>query len=292
MYTIKNFFETLWNVLQSITVLDIIDILILAYLIYLLIKLIKETKAGQLLKGIIFVVIAYAISSFIGLKAMTYIIKSALDIGILALLITFQPEIRRALEKAGRTKIGRELFFINYADDLIKKWEDAVNAICDACIDLSVTKTGALIVIERQTLLDEQIEDKSTTPLNAVPSKELFENIFFRNAPLHDGAVIMRRGIIIAAGCHLPMPERQGLIEKKLGSRHRAAIGMSESSDALVVVVSEETGQISVAENGELIRDYDREKLYERLSEDVIPKPVEPKKKSPKKNKQSKGIKK
>lgn len=292
MYTIKNFFETLWNVLQSITVLDIIDILILAYLIYLLIKLIKETKAGQLIKGIIFVVIAYAISSFIGFKAMTYIIKSTLDIGILAILITFQPEIRRALEKAGRTKIGRELFFTNDADDLTKKWEDAVNAICDACVDLSVTKTGALIVIERQTMLNEQIEDRSTTSLNAVPSKELFENIFFRNAPLHDGAVIMRRGIIIAAGCHLPMPERQGLIDKKLGSRHRAAIGMSESSDALVVVVSEETGQISVAENGELIRDYNRSTLYKRLSEDIIPKPAEPKKKSPKKNKQGKGVKK
>lgn len=292
MYTIKNFFETLWNVLQSITILDIIDILILAYLIYLLIKLIKETKAGQLLKGIIFVVIAYAISSFIGLKAMTYIIKSTLDIGILAILITFQPEIRRALEKAGRTKIGRELFLINDPDDLKKKWEDAVNAICDACVDLSLTKTGALIVIERQTMLNEQIEDKSTTPLNAVPSKELFENIFFRNAPLHDGAVIMRRGIIIAAGCHLPMPERQGLIDKRLGSRHRAAIGMSENSDAIIVVVSEETGQISVAEKGDLKRDYDRATLYKRLSDGVIPKPAELKKKTPKKNKQGKGVKK
>lgn len=292
MYTIKNTLDTLWNVIQSITFLDIIDILLLAYLVYILIKLIKETKAGQLLKGILFVVTAYIISNFIGLKAMSYIIKSALDIGILALFITFQPEIRRALEKAGRTKIGKELFLINESDDIVKKWKDAISAICSSCVELSKTKTGALIVIERQTLLNEQIEDKSTTSLNAVPSKELFENIFFKNAPLHDGAVIMRRGIIIAAGCHLPLPQRQGLIDKKLGSRHRAAIGMSECSDAIIVVVSEETGQISVAENGELIRDYTHSTLNERLSEEIIPRVPEPKKKSPKKNKRGKGDKK
>ena len=291
MYAVKNILNMVWNVIQSITFMDIIDILLMSYLVYLLIKLIRETRAGQLVKGILFIVIAYVISNLIGLKAMSYIIKSALDIGLLAILIMFQPEIRRALEKAGRSKIGITLFSVGETADQSAKWNTCIEAICDSCVDLSATKTGALIVIERQTKLGEQIENG--TILNAVPSKELFGNIFFKNTPLHDGAVIIREGMILAAACFLPKPQKEELINKKLGSRHRAAIGMSENSDAIVIVVSEETGNISIAENGELTRDFTRFRLNEYLHEALIPKPSETKKKLPiKKRNRSKGDKK
>lgn len=291
MYAVKNMLDMVWNVIQSITFMDIIDILLMSYLVYLLIKLIRETRAGQLVKGILFIVIAYVISNIIGLKAMSYIIKSALDIGLLALLIMFQPEIRRALEKAGRSKIGITLFSVGETADQSAKWNTCIEAICDSCVDLSATKTGALIVVERQTKLGEQIENG--TILNAVPSKELFGNIFFKNTPLHDGAVIIRDGMILAAACFLPKPQKEELINKKLGSRHRAAIGMSENSDAIVIVVSEETGNISIAENGELTRDLTRFRLNEYLHEAIIPKPSENKKKLPiKKRNRSKGDKK
>lgn len=291
MYAVKNILNMVWNVMQSITFMDVIDILLMSYLVYLLIKLIRETRAGQLVKGILFIVIAYVISNLIGLKAMSYIIKSALDIGLLAILIMFQPEIRRALEKAGRSKIGITLFSVGESADQSAKWNTCIEAICDSCVDLSATKTGALIVIERQTKLGEQIENG--TILNAVPSKELFGNIFFKNTPLHDGAVIIRDGMILAAACFLPKPQKEELINKKLGSRHRAAIGMSENSDAIVIVVSEETGNISIAENGELTRDFTRFRLNEYLHEALIPKPSETKKKLPiKKRNRSKGDKK
>ncbi len=279
MYAVKNGLNMVWNVIQSITFMDIIDIILMTYLVYILINLIRETRAGQLVKGILFIVVAYLISNLIGLKAMSYLIKSVLDIGLLALFIMFQPEIRRALEKAGRTKIGMNFFSIGEHSDETTRWNIAIEAICDSCVDLSATLTGALIVIERQTRLGEQIE--TGTILNSVPSKELFENIFFKNTPLHDGAVIMRDGMILAAACFLPKPQKEELINKKLGSRHRAAIGMSENSDAIIIAVSEETGQISIAENGELRRDFTRFKLNEYLHETLIPKPIETKKKRP-----------
>ena len=286
MYAIKNALNMVWNVIQSITVMDIIDILLMSYLVYLLIKLVRETRAGQLIKGILFIIAAYIISSQLGLKAISYIIKSTLDVGLLALLIMFQPEIRRALEKAGRTKVGINFLSFGENSDETSRWNTAIEAICDACVDLSATKTGALIVIERQTKLGEQVENG--TVLNAVPSKELFGNIFFKNTPLHDGAVIIRDGMVLAAACFLPKPQKEELINKKLGSRHRAAIGMSENSDAIVIVVSEETGHISIAENGGLTSDYTRFRLNEYLHEALIPKPAESKKKLPIKRKRNK----
>ena len=280
MYAIRNMLNMIWNVIQTVTIMDIIDMLILSYLVYLLIKIVRETRANQLIKGILIIAAAYVVSSTIGLKAISYIIKSIVNIGLLAILIMFQPEIRRALEKAGRAKFGLNIFnFSDTSDEITKKWNVAIEAICDSCVDLSATKTGALIVIERQTKLGEQIENG--TILNARLSKELFGNIFFPNTPLHDGAVIMRDGIILAAACFLPKPQKEELINKKLGSRHRAAIGMSENSDAIIIVVSEETGQISVAENGTLVRDYTRFMLNEYLHEAILPKPVETKKKFP-----------
>ena len=261
--------DGLLSVLSTIKPIDIIDMLILAYFIYLLMKLIRETRAGQLVKGILFLVAGYYISNFIGLTAVTYILKQALSIGVLAMIMLFQPELRRALEKAGRTRFGINLFgFGQSTDEAKQKWEPAIEAICDSCVELSATCTGALIVVERQVRLGEQIE--TGTILNATPSKEVFGNIFYPKTPLHDGAVIMRDGIILAASCFLPKPAKDALINKKLGSRHRAAIGMSENSDAIVIVVSEETGQISVAINGELTRDYTRDKLRLLLEDQIL----------------------
>ena len=265
----QEIFDAFISVVSTFKPIDIIDVLILTYVIYLLLKLIRETRAGQLVKGIFFLVAGYFISDAIKLKVVSYILEKALGMGVLAMIILFQPELRRALEKAGRTKFGIRLFGLGQNTDELKQlWTPAIEAICDSCVELSATCTGALIVVERQVRLGEQIE--TGTILNARPSKEVFGNIFYPKTPLHDGAVIMRDGIILAAACFLPKPQKDALINKKLGSRHRAAIGMSENSDALVIVVSEETGQISVALNGELTRDYTHDKLKATLEDKIF----------------------
>ncbi len=258
-----------FSLINTIELRDVIDIIVLAYIIYLLLKLIRETRAGQLVRGILFLVAGYFLSDMLRLKIVSYILSKALDIGLVAMLVLFQPELRRALEKFGRTKFGLRTLGLNFStDELTQKWTTAIDAICDSCMELSSTYTGALIVIERQVRLGEQIE--TGTIMNATPSKEVFGNIFYPKTPLHDGAVIMRDGIILAAACFLPKPQNDAIINKKLGSRHRAAIGMSENSDAVIIVVSEETGQISVAINGTLTRDYDREKLRKLLLTEIL----------------------
>ncbi len=274
--SLNDIWESIYSVIKTMHPLDFVDIGLLSYLIYLLFKLIRETRAGQLFKGVLFLIIAYAICEMLELKAITYLLSQTFDIGLLALIIMFQPEIRRVFEKLGHSQFGLKNLGIGMnTDEATAKWSTAIDAICDSCVELSATCTGALIVIEKQTKLGEQIENG--TILNAEPSKELFGNIFYPKTPLHDGAVIMRDGMILAAACFLPKPQKEELINKKLGSRHRAAIGMSENSDALVVVVSEETGQISVAENGILTRNFTRDKLHHLLTESLIPKQTDSK---------------
>ncbi len=268
LYTIRSL---LYSILP-ITFWDILDIAVLAVLIYKTISLVKETRAGGLLKGIVVLVIAYAVMSLFEMKALTFIMENVFNVGLIALMILFQPELRRSLEKMGQSKVTRIPVFSSAgetADTVAGKWNTAIEAICDACEDLSATTTGALIVIERESKLGEQID--TGTVLNAVPSKEIFGNIFFKNTPLHDGAVIMRDGMILAAACFLPKPQKEETINKALGSRHRAAIGMSENSDAIVIVVSEETGQISIAENGQLDRGFTRDSLKKILRSKLIP---------------------
>lgn len=280
MSVIQNTLTMIWSVIQTVTILDIIDILLMSYLVYLLIKLVRETRANQLIKGIFLVIMAYFLSRLIGFKSITYVTEMVLDVGLLAIIIMFQPEIRRALEKAGRTKFGMKLFnFSEMSDEVTEKWRKAIEAVCESCEEFSKKKTGALIVMERQTRLGEQLD--GGVKMNSFTSKELLGSIFFPDTPLHDGAVIMREAKIMAAACHLPLAQKDELIDKKLGTRHRAAIGMSENSDAVVIVVSEETGQISVAENGVLTRDYTRFTLEEYLKTAVIPKPEERKKPLP-----------
>lgn len=258
---------SIFSILKTTEWVDILDIIVLSYLVYWLIKLVRETRAGQLMKGVLLLFGAYLVAKLLEMKAVTYLMEQAFDIGLLALLIMFQPEIRRAFEKAGHTKWGLSFGISNPTGDAAT-WGTAIESICDSCVELSATCTGALIVIERQTRLGEQIDNG--TILNATPSKELFGNIFYPKTPLHDGAVIMREGIILAAACFLPKPQKEELINKKLGSRHRAAIGMSENSDAIVVVVSEETGSISVAENGILKSGFTRENLKKLLEDRLI----------------------
>lgn len=272
MDRLSGFWNDLKNVIASMTPIDGLDILMLSIIIYALMKWVKETRAEQLVKGIFVLGAAYGIAAILEMKAITFLLSKTFDIGLLALLIMFQPELRRALEKVGHTKVGQLGVFqlgSEMSDETVAKWNTAIEAICDACDDLSATTTGALIVIERQTKLGEQID--TGTILNALPSKEIFGNIFYPKTPLHDGAVIMRDGIILAAACFLPKPQKEELINKQLGSRHRAAIGMSENSDAVVVVVSEETGCISVAENGSLTRNLTRDSLKKLLRTKLLP---------------------
>ncbi len=284
IYYLMDIWDALVNVFLSITFVDVLDILFLAFILYWVIKLVRETRAEQLVKGVLVFAVALFILSQFEFKAMKVIGDTVLNVGLIAFIIMFQPELRRALEKVGRSRVIKPIsFFDNTLPPDTDRNALAVEQIVLACEKLSRTATGALIVIERQTKLGEQIETGTT--LNAIPSEELFRNIFFPNTPLHDGAVIIRNGMIHAAGCFLPKPQKEELINKELGSRHRAAIGMSEVSDAIVIIVSEETGIISIAENGTLERGFDREKLMSFLKKKLLPEVNENK---PKKERQSK----
>ncbi|MDR0984084.1 MAG: diadenylate cyclase CdaA [Ruminococcus sp.] len=265
--------SSLMSVLQTITPVDIFDILVFTLVCYKGIQLLRDTRAGQLIKGIFLLLVVYLLSIWLEFKVLSFVLKEILDIGVLAIIIIFQPEIRRILEKFGQTKVSPNKFFGNMEinDEITKSWKSAISEIVLACEELSATTTGALIVIERRTKLSEQIA--TGTVINAAPSKELLGNIFYPKTPLHDGAVIIRDGVIVAAACFLPKPQNEEVINKKLGSRHRAAIGMSENSDALVIVVSEESGIISIAENGGLTRRLNSERLQSYLKTRLIPKP-------------------
>lgn len=281
---LTDIWENLISVWRTMGIIDYIDILILAWLIYKGIKIVKETRAVQLLKGIIVIVLLFFVANQLQLKAMGVIMETFINVGIVAILIVFQPELRRILERVGRTKVkGIALGFDNRNDSTNADVVNCIEAVCSACEQLSQTATGALIVFERDTKLGEQID--TGTILNAVPSTEMIGNIFFPNTPLHDGAMIIRDSKLYAAGCFLPKPQKEELISKALGSRHRAAIGMSEVSDAVVIIVSEETGTISIAENGSLTRFYTKDSLRKLLTERLIPEKPEGKKRDKKKKK-------
>ena len=243
----------LMNSIKNITFTSVIDMLVVTYIFYKIYMLIKETRAEQLLKGIILIIFLIPISSILNLTMLNWLLTKTITIGVLSIVIIFQPEIRRVLEQLGRTSFLDKTFM---EDD--EKLEKTVNEIAAATENLSRGKTGALMIIEQQTGL----QDIANTgiKLDAEISAALLENIFVTNTPLHDGATIIRNDRILSAGCILPLTSSRD-INKKLGTRHRAAIGMSESSDAIVIIVSEETGTISLAVNGALTRNYDGAKL-------------------------------
>lgn len=250
---------------------DTIDILMVALFIYFLIRLVRDSRAEQLIKGIIVLGLLYLVAFVFNLTTVEYLLRAVFDNGLLVLIIIFQPEIRRALEQAGHSRVGILRIFngISAVDNtaFIDRWNKAIAATADAVDTLQKQKMGALIVLERSTRLGEIA--RTGTLLEAEPSGELISNIFFNKAPLHDGAVILRDGKIYAAGCILPLTDNQQ-ISRELGTRHRAGVGMSENSDALVVILSEETGAISVADAGELQRNFIRETLEKTLADRIL----------------------
>lgn len=253
-----------WLYLPKITFADILEIIILSYLIYHIILWFKNTRAWTLLKGIAVLLILMSISYVFKLNTLMWIFKNTINVGILAVIILFQPELRRALEELGRKKILADVIIRddkNVKNDKLSA--ETIQELVAASIEMSKNKTGALIVVEREVALGEYIS--TGINIDAAISKQLIVNIFEHNTPLHDGAVIIRNNRIIAATCYLPLTGRSDL-NKDLGTRHRAAVGISEVSDSITIIVSEETGAISVAQGGTLTSNLDPETLRKQFA--------------------------
>ena len=245
------------NILSSIGLNDVLDILIVAFLVYKVLGFIRETRAEQLAKGIVVLVGATLLSNFFDLYTMHWLLSGVMTVGLVALVVIFQPELRRALEHLGRSR------FVNIMNDIDK--EDAkrmVTEMVNAVETMSASRTGALMVIEKEITLNDIVE--TGTVIDARISAEMIGNVFYEGAPLHDGAMIIRGSRLYAAGCVLPLTQNKEL-SKELGTRHRAGIGITENSDALVIIVSEETGVISMAQNGVLTRFMDGKSIEKIL---------------------------
>ena len=268
---IASWWEWMVSIAMNFQFKDAVDIIIVAFLIYGVVKLVRETRAGQLVKGLFLLVILFIISSYFNLVMVSRVLAYFFQFAFVAILIVFQPEIRKALEQVGRNNVGQSIAAVvtgrdrSYDRAQIRK---AINAVVDGVGILQQLKMGALIVFERKTKLGDIIE--TGTQINCEPSGQIVGNIFFNKAPLHDGAMIIRDGMIHAAGCILPLTKNTS-VSAELGTRHRAALGVSEESAAVVVVVSEETGQISVAVNGVLARRFTRDTLRDVLEGYLIP---------------------
>ncbi|MGI5977450.1 MAG: diadenylate cyclase CdaA [Candidatus Limivicinus sp.] len=248
------------NFLTTMGVADFVDIIIVAYLIYKTIWVVRRTNSHNLAKGIIVVLITLWLSEVFKLTMINYLLRKAVELGLIALLILFQPELRRLLERMGS---GLKTNRVNSTTTV----ELAISQIVQACSDMSDSRTGALVIFERKVSLSNIIA--TGTVINADATAELIKNIFFNKAPLHDGALILRDTRLAAAGCVLPLTQNNNL-SKELGMRHRAGIGLSEQSDALVIIVSEETGAISVALDGMLKRHLSPEALNEILHSELV----------------------
>lgn len=250
--------------IQMIKITDIIDMAIIAYIIYRLLLLTKKSRSGQVLKGIVLVLLALAVAYYCRLYVLYYILRGAVEIGFLALIVVFQPEIRRFLEQMGSKGFSKLLA----PQAKTTEAERAILQTVDAFGSMSKDRIGALVVFERTTILDDCV--KSGTVVDAEVSSELLKNIFWPKAPLHDGAVIIRNNRVLSAGCVLPLTGNLN-VSRDLGTRHRAGIGVSEHSDAVVAIVSEETGAISVAVGGMLKRHLSLETLERLLRNELIP---------------------
>ena len=261
--TVLDSFFSAFNQFRTISFIDILDILIVAYIIYRIMKLLKDTSAERLIKGIIILVGIMLLASMLHLTMISWLLQQALNVGLFAIVVVFQPELRRLLEQIGKGNFSRLIVPADAPDEV----ESMITATVSACADMSRTKTGALIVFERRERLGESIS--TGTMVDAAPPAELIKNIFFKNSPLHDGAMIVRAGRVCAAGCVLPLSGNQSL-SRDLGTRHRAAVGMSESADSVLVVVSEETGSISVAIGGMLKRHLSPDMLRKLLENELL----------------------
>ncbi|MBS5334422.1 MAG: TIGR00159 family protein [Clostridiales bacterium] len=245
------------NIMSSIGITDVLDILIVAFIAYKVLGFIRETRAEQLAKGLLVLVVATVLSDVFQLYTLHWLLSGFMTVGLIAIVVIFQPELRRALEHLGRSRLS------NIMSDIDK--EEAkrmVSEIVRAIDTMSTSKTGALMVIEREITLNDIVE--TGTVIDASISAEMIGNIFYEGAPLHDGALIIRADRLYAAGCVLPLTQNKNL-NKELGTRHRAGIGITENSDALVIIVSEETGVVSVAQNGQLTRFIETKKIEKML---------------------------
>lgn len=273
------FFQQMWTAVSdffmalvaSFELTDILDILLVAFTIFSVIKLVRDSRAEQLIKGILVLGLAFVLSQLLNLTTLKYLLQTVFENALLVLVIIFQPEIRRALEQAGHSRLSGALSLFGVTDEEaeqnIKRWQQAIAAVCAAVESLQQQKMGALIVFERSTKLGEIVNSGTVVDSQATP--DLITNIFFNKAPLHDGAMIMRDGRVHAAACILPLSDNLQ-IGRELGTRHRAGLGMSENSDAMVVIVSEETGTVSLAVGGELKRNFSTEALRVALENGVL----------------------
>lgn len=269
--TILSWFQSFLSVIKTFEIKDVVDIVCVTFIIYALIKFIRDTKAVQLLKGAILLIVVYLAATFFHLTMLSALLRMFVEFGVLILIIIFQPEIRNFLEKLGRSKFSKSFGFSSVDEDerIVEAKRKCVNDVVLIAKNFSKKKVGALIVFERETKLGDIIN--TGTIVDATPSVSLLGNMFFNKAPLHDGAVIIRNGRVYAAGCILPLTKKNAEVDVNLGTRHRAAIGMSEESDAVVVVVSEETGAISVVYQGRLTKMEDSEELKSRLEGLIVP---------------------
>ncbi len=246
---LTDFFGHVVNVTRTIQFKDYIDILLVAYLIYSVLHFIKQTRAGHLMRGLVALLVLIVLAKSLELSAVGYLMNNVLQLSFITIIIVFQPELRSLLEKLGRINLSKVLPFTKSIDSEQERIASGIESICDCCADLSNRKIGGLIVLERTTKLGDV--ELTGISMNCDLSAQALVTIFFPNTPLHDGAVFIRDFRIVSAGCLLPLSQRLE-ISKALGTRHRAAVGLSEISDALIVVVSEETGKISYASNGEI----------------------------------------
>ena len=259
---LKTYFD--WFYLPKVGFSDILDILIVTFIVYELLVWVKRTRAWTLLRGIVILLLVMAVAYGMGLNTILFITRNLFSIGIVAIVILFQPELRRALDELGRKSFVDNFKFFGKADTEEGLSDKSIFELVKASLDMSRSKTGALIVIEKNTPLGEY--ENTGINIDASLSSQLITNIFEKNTPLHDGAVIIRDNRVVAATCYLPLTERNDLT-KELGTRHRAGLGISEVSDSLTIIVSEETGSISVARNGNIFRNLSEKSLRDHLEE-------------------------
>ncbi len=270
MAVFREWLKEVLNVLAGVRIVDVLDVIIVAFLIYGVFMLVRKTRAAQLTKGIVLLLVISVVATNLHMRVLSDILSTILQFGVLALIIVFQPEIRRVLEQIGHTQIISLEMFRRRTNNEERRLQTtkAIAAVCDAAEQMSASRTGALMVFERKSSLGEIMG--TGTIVNGDVTTEMLNTIFYEGTLLHDGATILRDGRIAAAGCVLPLSANLE-ISKEMGTRHRAALGMSENSDAVVVVVSEESGIVSLAKNGVLIRRLDRAALYKILSDDLLP---------------------
>ena len=265
MSGIGTFFRTYfdWFHIPSITWTDVLDIIIIAYLLYHILLWVKTSRAWTLLRGIVLIAFFIGIAAILRLNTLLWLARNMISVGILAIIILFQPELRHALDELGRKKILKNIFAVDSKNSKVQRLSDkTIYELVKTSVELSKDKTGALIVLEHDTPLGEY--ENTGISIDAVVTEQLLVNIFEKNTPLHDGAVIIRNNRVVAATCYLPLTERND-VNKKLGTRHRAGLGISEATDSMTIIVSEETGGIAVAYMGTLYRDLDEDSLRKHL---------------------------